>query len=80
MRKNESEIFDKTRNQTFPTKMLEKKIENIGGNRPKNVVDFYFPIQARHQWEVLKVFNLEKKPRQSTDLKEYDFVVPKNFT
>ena len=28
---------------------------------------------------VPKVFNLEKKPRQSTDLEEYDFVVPKNF-
>ena len=23
--------------------------------------------------------NLEKKPRQSTDLAEYDFIVPKNF-
>ena len=28
---------------------------------------------------VPKVFNLEKKTRQSTDLEEYDFKVPKNF-
>ena len=31
-------------------------------------------------WGVPKVFNFEKKTRQSTDLEEYDFVVPKNFT
>ena len=29
---------------------------------------------------VPKVFNLEKKPRQSTDLEEYVFKAPKNFT
>ena len=38
-----------------------------------------FSLQVRHWWGVPKVFNLEKKPRQSTDLEEYDFVVPKNF-
>ena len=38
-----------------------------------------FSLQVRHWWGVPKVFNLEKKPRQSTDLEEYDFKVPKNF-
>ena len=38
-----------------------------------------FSLQVRHWWGVPKVFNLEKKPRQSTDLEEYVFKVPNNF-
>ena len=61
MRKNESEIFDKTRNQTFPTKMLEKKVENIAGNRPKNVVDFYFPPSSPASVGGTKSFQFREK-------------------
>ena len=38
-----------------------------------------FPFSPALVRGVPKVFNLVKKPRQSTDLEEYDFVVPKNF-
>ena len=40
---------------------------------------FIFPFKSGIGGGVPKVFNLEKKPRQSTDLEEYDFKVPKNF-
>ena len=43
----------------------------------------------RYQFQIFSLFrasvgyptilNLEKKPRESTDLEEYDFIVPKNF-
>ena len=40
---------------------------------------FLFGKFTPHRGGVPKVFNFEKKTRQSTDLEEYDFVVPKNF-
>ena len=42
-------------------------------------VDFTIFPQVRYQWGVPKNKILEKRPRESTDLEEYVFLVPKNI-